>query len=337
MPETSHPRRPAPALPVLCAACVLLAGCASDPNPTKGLDESDKIISIRPGPSADATVVARVEGADLTWNDLSRDFAEIAGGRVIEEAALDRLLRRRLLEAGLSISNEDIDRERRMLVDALRAESDEQTAGELFVRLRARQGLGEHRFRALLERNAMLRKLVAPGVEVDPQEVRRAYDIVHGERLRVRLLTAPTTGQAAGLRHQIRQAEGETRLAFAEAAARHSMHPSSDRGGLISAFSVRDPGIPASIRSAAAELEPGEVSEVVAFDNGFAILYMEERLPASGVAYEDVADRFSREVRIAKERLAMEEYARRLLRSADIQVLDPGAFWSWRNRSGEGR
>ncbi len=326
------PARPHAAL----IALVLLPGCASEPDPMKGLNNSEKVISIRERPTG-AGVVARVEGVELTWQDLSRDFAELSGGRVIEEAALDRLLRRRLAEAGLTVSPEDIDRERALLIDAIRAESGEEIAGELFVRLRARQGLGEHRFRALLERNAMLRKLVAPGVEVDPDEVQRAYDIVHGERLRIRLITAPTTGQAAGLRRQIREAEGSKRLAFAEAAARHSSHPSSDRGGLISTFSLRDPSIPSSLRTAAANLPAGEVSEVVAFDNAFAIILIEERLPPTGVEFSEVAERFSREVRITKERLAMEDFARRLLRNADIQVLDPGAHWSWRNRAEERR
>ncbi len=317
-------------------ALILLTSCATEPDPMKGLNESDRIISIGQRPS-DSTVVARVEGFELTWNDLARDFAELSGGRVVEEAALDRLLRRRIAEAGLTVSPGDIDRERALLIDAIRAESGEEIAGELFVRLRARQGLGEHRFRALLERNAMLRKLVAPGVEVDPEEVQRAYDIVHGERLRIRLITAPTTGQAAGLRRQIRSVEGDKRIAFAEAAARHSSHPSSDRGGLISAFSLRDPSIPSSLRTAAANLTAGEVSEVVAFDNAFAIVMIDERLPPTGIEFSEVAERFSREVRITKERIAMEDYARRMLRNADIQVLDPGAHWSWRNRAEERR
>lgn len=319
-----------------CAALPLLSGCAGEPDPMKGLNDSERVIGIRERP-ADRAVVARVEGVELTWSDLARDFAELSGGRVVEEAALDRLLRRRIAEAGLSLSPEDIDRERALLIDAIRAESGDEIAGELFVRVRARQGLGEHRFRALLERNAMLRKLVAPGVEVDPEEVRRAYDIVHAERLRIRLITAPTTGQAAGLRRQIRSAEGDKRIAFAEAAARHSAHPSSDRGGLISSFSLRDPSIPSSLRTAAGSLRDGEVSEVVAFDNAFAIIMIDERLPPTGVEFSEVAERFSREVRITKERMAMEDYARRLLRNADIQVLDPGAHWSWRNRAEERR
>ena len=90
-------------------------------------------------------------------------LAEAAGGEILEEIALDRLLADEVERRGLSVTSEEIRREESLLLDSLiQAEvaSDIRQGRRLLTDLRERRGLGEHRYSALLRRSASLRALV---------------------------------------------------------------------------------------------------------------------------------------------------------------------------------
>lgn len=281
-------------------------------------------------PPARPAPAALLDGARIEWSELEPLFAEAAGAQVIQEAALDRLVAAELRTKGLSITEDDVIRERARLSEAIvrdaRATPDD--AERLIETLRRSRGLGEARFRKLLERNAKMRKLVAPTVQVSDEEVAQAFALLHGLKSRVRVIVLSSRTQAATLHRQLATSSDGLRVRFAEAAMESSVDTSAARGGLIEGLSSADPAFPASLREAVAQLEPGGMTDVLDTDAGSVIAMLEARIPADDIKLADKAGAIRAEVLARRERQAMDDLARVLLAKADLKVMDRGLEWS---------
>lgn len=312
---------------------------------TRGLDATDRYLAsadspapVSAGESAPARriedrPVALVAGAAVTWDDLRASLGEAAGGAALEEAALGRLLERECAAKGITIAAEQVERERELAVETLLAEggaADREDAERLLGRVRTARGLGDARYGALLRRTAMLRALVQGDVRVSDGAVQQLYRLRFGEKYRARLIVTPTAAVASRAAERIKAGES-----FAAVAAEVSVDPSADRGGLIDPISPADETYPIVIRRAAEETPAGQVSRTLVLEGGFGLLLVESKIdarePSGGL--DAVRAELERGVRLRQERLLMNTLARRLLASADVQVLDRSVGWSWRNRT----
>lgn len=335
MPRTRTLRRPTIAAPVLFAvsACGLSACAAPASNDaTPNLAPARPLSPDQPTPASEP--LATIDGIPVTPGDLLPTLLEASGSEALEEFALLQRLRSETADRGIVVTPEMIESERRLLRNTFAdaAGDSEARAGALLDAFLAARGLGTARLEALLERNAMLRALVAPEVVVDDRAVRTAYDIVHGPRYRVRLIVAPTREAASRLRSQLVADEPVSGARFGELAARASNDPSAARGGLIEPISPADERYPATLRSTLPTLEPGTVSPVLAFRNGFALALLEESIPPTGVALDDARPVLERDVRLQGERRLMDTLARTFLADMRIVPIDPSLDWSWRSR-----
>src|SRR5690606_35100039 len=105
--------------------------------------------------------------------------------------------------------------------------------------------------------------------------------------------------------------------------------PSGAGGGLLPPLSHADPSYPAVIRNMLVTLEPGQVSNPVAIENGYAILKLERKIAAENVKFDDVKEGLSLNVRRQEEQIQMRQLARTLLAQAEVVVLDPTLKESW--------
>src|SRR5262249_2932600 len=131
----------------------------------------------RDQPVARDQPAAIVNGQPVSWDELRPVLDEAAGGQALQEAALDRLLPQELKSRGLSITEQDVAAERRLLLESIvrDAKASPDDAERLMETVRRTRGLGELRFRRLLERNAQMRKIVAPTVAITEAEVGQAF------------------------------------------------------------------------------------------------------------------------------------------------------------------
>ena len=291
------------------ALAALISGCAASDPPSPP----------HAGSTGTSAAVAYVAGRAVGAEEFSASLREAAGRRVLEEIVLARLIEDRLARRGLTLTPERVEAERTRLLRVL--DGDEDVAQRLLADLRERRGLGPRRFDRLLRRNAGLRLLVEDDVQVTDAAVRRAFDRSHGPRLRLRLLTADTPAAAERLRERVLRPGAS----FAEVAAAESTDASRERGGLLEPVHPDDPTFPAAIRTAAGRLAPGETSPVVALEggSGYAVVRLEERIPADATTFEAERPALERAVRADLERAAMDRTARALRAEADVVVLDP--------------
>lgn len=277
---------------------------------------------------------ALLNGEPVAWAALQPALAEAAGGLVLEEIVLNALLDRELASRGLTLPSDAVATEREHLVAMLQAgaAADENQAERLIDSLRRSRRLGNERFRSLLERNAKLRLLVADTIFVTDAELQQAFHVRYGPKYRARVILVLTEREAAEIRDDLTSRPENLPMRFAEAAARSSLDPSGPRGGILDPISPADPTYPAAIVRVLQGLEPGQLSPVVAVDRGYALVLLEEQLPAGPETLADVRSALEREVRLGKERAAMESLAARLLGAAKLTILDRSLEWGWQAR-----
>lgn len=346
-----RPMRGSPAPLVLLAPSLLLllTACESQGNKTAkappsperevdaGLRASEASVARATSAPIDNTgrPAAVIAGAPVSDADIRVYANELAGGVVLEEIALDRLLRQRMAGLGLSVNASDVDAEKRMLLESIArdAETSPDLTRTLLERLQRQRGLGPKRFAGLLERNAMLRRIVEPSVTVTDDQVEQAMRVRYGERRIARIIVRNSQQEAAASLTSMQGLAGVgLSTAFTDEASRNSVDPSSARGGMLEPISVSDPAYPGIVRTTLAALTPGQMSTIIALDRGFAIVLLESIVPAASPPSN--ARELSRtEVTRRAQRVAMDRLARDLLQAAGVTPMEDSLRWSWENRA----
>ena len=152
----------------------------------------------------------------------------------------------------------------------------------------------------------------------------------HGPRYQVRIIVTNTVTDAQRLARQV--AEGAS---FIDLAIAHSIDGSRAQGGLIDPISPADPTWPKALRDVVVGLEPGQVSNPIALDRGFAIAQLQRVVPGSDAIFEQVQPELERMVRLDMEGQAIRRLIRTIVDEADLLILDPALDWSWQNQRRE--
>lgn len=268
--------------------------------------------------------VLYINGEPVRGEALSPALYEAAGGAVLADAVLDRMLVERLADRGMTVTPADLDAERQRLLLTLDP-NDENQAVRLLRELREARGLGDTRFEGLLRRNASLRKLVQDDVEITPVTIGQQYELRYGPRYQPRIITAEALRDFDAVQRRLDAGE-----AFSDVAAELSTDLSAAQGGLLSPISLVDPSYPQTLRNLLPKLEPGQVSEPIAIDGSFALVKLERKVEAQPVEMDDVREELEQEVRFRVEGALMNQLGRSLIRDAKVTVLDPALGDSWR-------
>lgn len=319
------------------AACALVSGCGGAggggeeiPRDTRGLERAEQSIRDK---SREGVPPMLIDNTPVEWSRIEPRLAEAAGGMVVEEIILEELLRAEVARRSAAVTAKEIDQERALLEDQLvtSAKANPEQAARLIQRMQTTRGLGPVRFRALLERNAMLRVLVKDAVEVTGEMIDQELRVRFGAKEKCRLIVVATEAQAVALRQRLDIGEGELVERFAAEARVVSLDPSARDGGEIDPISVDDTSYSASVRNALRMLEPGKLSPVILLENGFALIVRTGQVaavnPPAGAREAALSD-----LRLRQERIAMDRLAQRLMSSAPVTVFDPSLAWAWKTR-----
>lgn len=315
--------------PGILSVILTCSACQSPPPKAPAPAEAAIAAPLAP-PTQQATVaavpLAYVNGQTVTLGMIQPALLELAGGQVLGEAVVDAMLAQRLSQAGLTLTPQAIETEKALLVETLEPQNEDE-ATLLLREIRRRRGLGDTRFLNLLRRNAMMRLLVQHQVNVTDDELRQAYRLHYGETYHARVLTVSTLAEASRLRALLTEGKAD----FADLAVKRSTDPSAIQGGLLPPISPVDPAFPQVIRDTLVRLDQAgqKLSDVVALDNGYALIHLERKTVPDHVEFADVKERLAEQVRRSAERVLMQQLARELLAEATVVVLDPALDASW--------
>ncbi|MSR28296.1 MAG: peptidylprolyl isomerase [Phycisphaerales bacterium] len=311
-----------------CVLLALLAACAgtNHPNhvgtrpPTSVATSADRADQKTPQRPA-----AIYEGTSISREDLRPRLMEMSGGQILDELILEHELAQALAAHAIVISPAAIHAEEETALEALSA--DPSRREQLLHSLRAAQGLGPTRWQALLFRNAALRALAREASEISEENIRQAYDSLHGPRRSCRLIVVADL--AAAERVQARLDSGES---FSEVAAMASTDSSASRGGLLAPIARLDPSYPPAVREMLFALAPGGRSEFLLLENGYAIIEMRSEVAGNGADPATVRAECERVARRAQERVEMDRIARGLLRGVNATIFDRSLDESWKRQ-----
>ncbi|MCE7973026.1 MAG: peptidylprolyl isomerase [Leptolyngbya sp. PLA1] len=281
-----------------------------------------------------APPAAIVAGSSVSEADLLPPLAEAAGAIVLEELTLRKALESELAGEGLSVSPAQIEAERSLLIRTVAAESraSEAQAEEMIAGMRRARGLGESRFAGLLWRNAALRALVAPRATPTPEDMALATQLEFGPRFRARLLVTRSAAEAARAVDDVRAAGAAAPMRFAEHAFLRSIDASGPRGGLLVDASPADGALPPLVRTALTSLSPGDCSDVLSVDGGYAVVLLEARTREPRVPSAPELRELESKVVMRIQRLAMDRLARTLVDRTEVSVMSDPLRWSWERR-----
>lgn len=283
----------------------------------RGIERAESSVGGASGPkssSSDDPPALMIGGVRYEWADILPALAEAGGAEVIEEFTLDAALREECARRGIAITEGDVEAEGQRLLEAGSIAGDQ--GQRAFEDLRRARGLGPVRFRALLERTAMLRALVRDRVTVDEAAIERAYRQRYADRYDIRVLVTRTAAECQDALERVRAG-----ASFAEQAVRHSIDPSAASGGLILGVSTADLAWPQVVRSALPEMTPGEVRGPMSLERAWALVKLENIVEAGDPPSLDaIRQELARDVRLAQERLLMDAEAGRLTAGISVET-----------------
>ena len=238
-----------------------------------------------------------------------------------------QLARARQLQ--MSVSNDDIDRQ----VDALKEQN--QISDDQLVQMLKSRGMTLESYRQQIREGLLVTKVVNAEVRsrliILDSELQEAYAArqesyrIPGTQTVSHILfllperasdadVAQRRGEAARVLQEIRGG-GD----FAALARQHSEGPSAERGGLLGTFQANEllPGFD----EATANLQPGEVSDVIRTRVGLHLIRLEDRQVDSFESFDDVKEELQNALLIEKTEAKYQEWLEALRLQAYVKIL----------------
>jgi len=324
----------------IAAICLILSGLGCQPTAT----ESDSVrqAMLDPPPPSEApravrlanatsdarsstAPIAAVNGVAVDRRDFVRLLVKAHGLPLLQRIILRDLARQEAARAGIKVDRADMEAEYDLTIrEALGSGA----AGEWSPSQRERfidelirmRGWSREELDIVMERQALLRRLVADRVKITPQELRIAYDREHGEKVEVRHIQMAAARQWPQIQAQLDRGEDFGRIASSYSENRASRAT----GGLLPPFSRGDPTVPEIFVKTAFELSPGEVSKPISFEGALHVFKLERRIPPTGVPFEQgqkaLEDSLTRQMAAAE----MDKLAAELMHKCELRIEDSG-------------
>jgi len=273
----------------------------------------------------DARPAALVQGQSVPWGALRDILNEAAGGLALEEVILERRLRSLLAERKIIITKAQTQAELNRLLDSL--DHDPDRAAAQWEKLRVQRGLGTHRLRGLLWRNAALRALVQDRVRITEAKRTHMSDLLYGEKRQARLITTQSLSDMEAILARLDAGES-----FLDLAVSLSTDASAARGGLLEPISREDDAYPPALRKQLWTLKPDDISPPLLLNDQYGVVKLIRVLPPTTMPEDAEPDALERLVRQREERRLMDQLARRLLEDVKVTIFDSSLQTSWKQR-----
>ena len=235
-------------------------------------------------------IVAEVNGTALSRDHLAAVALAFSAQQAMSALVAQELVRQEAVRVGVAVTDSEISDYTRSRVqeklDAMAREvgdkdfaAFEERAREMPDAIAELRRQAENSIRPFVPAELLLHKLLRREVEVDDDEVRRAFDRDHGPAAEVLQIVSNSRSESESVRRQL--LAGADFEALARKVSRDPV--SALKGGRMPSLSKDS-----ALGAAAFRLEPGQISEVVQTPDGFHVLKLVKLLPATGKRFDDV-------------------------------------------------
>lgn len=288
---------------------LLLAGLAA-----VGWVQAGTPLQAPPSTSAPAgDTVAIVNGVTITRGELAEELILRKGRQQLELLINRRIIEQACQKAGIAVTEREVEDELRVLINNARCT----TAAEFerrIVRPTMLMTLLEYK-EDVIRQGLLTRKLAGSRIQITDQDLRQAFEALHGEKVICRMIVENNARNAQELHARI----GGDRVRFLQVARQQADPRLAAAAGQIEPI-ARSMTLDI-IERRAFELRDGEVSEVLqAPEGGFVILLRERSLPArTDVRFEDEQENLRRYVVEMKAKQEVPKLIKELRQQAQVQ------------------
>jgi foldase protein PrsA len=233
-------------------------------------------------------VIARVDDIAITMGQLQPALIDGYGLNVLLNVVQLELARQVAANAKVTVTEDDVTRERDMTLEKMFKDAPKQDYDNLFDQFLTQQRSSRAEFDIVMRVNAHLRKVAEPMLagKISDENLKEAFNVMYGERVQVRHIQASNLQEIQEARRRVDA--GEPFAVVARDMSRNQR--SAALGGLLPEFSRATTDLPQSIKDAAFALKPGELSDPVEAKGAYHLLKLENRIAPKAVKFEDVKD-----------------------------------------------
>lgn len=325
--------REAPAAPTGEAKAQTESGAHGEP--------SRSGVSTAPAARADASAnesnpIAWVDGRPISRRQVVDLLLNGHGAALIEQLVVLSAAEQAVAKAGLTVSdadvNDEFDQALRRMVDPTGitpdVEIDRTAAERLLDEVLASRNISRDEFMLTVRRNAHLRLLATHHATISEADRQAELEALRSPRARVRHIQLRTLVAVSEVQRALTMGED-----FASAAAKYSANTATARqGGLMAPLARDDARVPELLRSTAFRLTPGQVSGPIRIGEWYHLVRLEEILPGEDLEFSRDRARVESRIMERQAESGIEEWYRRLLTRARVQIADPALERAYRDR-----
>ena len=238
-------------------------------------------------------MVALVNGQGVKQSRLSEVLRAGYGRKVLDELILLEVVRQEAAKKGLTVTPAEVQAEFEGILEEMAQGRSRREQMALLEYMLESRHLSRAEFDLILERQALLNRMVDPNVSITEQMLNEEYERQYGRKVLVRQIVRSSF---RSIQESVKLLEGGAD--FQEMAEKFSEDQVSlARGGLVGPFSQADEHIAAKVREEAFKLNKiGQRSRVFSYYDGdklewWCVLQLEKDFPAVNVPKEEVDEK----------------------------------------------
>jgi len=260
--------------------------------------------------------LARVNDQPITEEDFRHELIAREGARVLLEMIDTQLILQAAAKSGAIVSDHELDLKLQQAIARLGSERD-------FAETLRRSRRSKEAFREELRAEALLERLALVGHPLDDRDLREYYAAHQSEfsypaQVRLRLMLFREKGNADTVAAALREPGAD----FAGLAQAFSEDPATRAEGGDTGFVGRGAFAPA-ISDRAFAMKPGQVSDVLAVPDGWAIIRLEAKRPAGVQPFAGLRDTLRARVQVQHLDQARTDWLKRARAAAQLDIPDP--------------
>ncbi|HNX26330.1 MAG TPA: peptidylprolyl isomerase [Phycisphaerae bacterium] len=270
-------------------------------------------------------IMANVNGKPIYMEKLTESLVSDYGLPIARQFVADEVVRQVLASRNISdkVTDQEINRESmramRMLFpmeDNITDEQFENILGQFLRNYRYTR----RQWNQTMARNVLLSRLIEKNIPVTDAELKDAFFRKYDGKYTARLIQVSSLDKAQGIIETLNDDKAD----FATLAKKESISPTAGNGGLFEIGAKTSPDwVPPAIVKVVRSMKVGEVSEPVMAGATFHIIKLEAMTPPQDVKFDDVKNELAALVREAKLQQERQKYLAELIKTADIDFVDP--------------
>ncbi len=254
-------------------------------------------------------VVARVNGEDITRNELAEECVRHYGEDVLERMTKKLLIIQECKRRGIEVTQEEVNAEIHRMATRFKLPVD-----QWLKLLKAERGINPSQYsNDIIYPTLALRKIAEGQLDVSEAELRIEWEKYYGPSVKARMIACKSAEKAQRLYAMVKAKPDD----FGTIAKNESEDANSASvNGMVNPIR-RHLGYK-EIEDAAFQLKPGEISPVIQVAEQYVILKCDGQIPAQNVSFEDARPLLEESVNESKLRVAAGDLFTELQQKAKV-------------------